>query len=137
MTVVIPSILITDDDTAFRETLQSMLEPFGYQFSFASDGEEALRIIDREKIHLLLLDMHMPRLSGLETIRRIRQKPLRLPCILLSAGLNEQIKQQAQCLEAFSVLPKPVTRQIITDTVQLALQRNYGWPQDPDHHSPN
>jgi CheY-like chemotaxis protein len=126
--VVVPSILITDDDLAFRETVSGMLEPRGFRTLLASDGEEALRIMDREEIHLMLLDMHMPRLSGLETLRRVRQARLRLPCILLSAALDEAIIEQARMADAFSILSKPVSRLTITTTIDQALRRAYDWP---------
>jgi len=127
--MVSPSILITDDDAAVRETLHAMLEPFGYQIRLAGDGEEALRIALQMDVHLMLLDMHMPRLTGLETIQRVRMVKHRLPCILISAGLNEKLVEQANRIGTYSVLAKPVTRQILAATVQAALQWNYGWPQ--------
>jgi CheY-like chemotaxis protein len=78
----------------------------------------------------MLLDMHMPRLTGLETIHRVRQFRSRLPWILLSACLDEALVQQARLAEAFSVLAKPVSRQDITSTVESALRRIYGWPDE-------
>jgi CheY-like chemotaxis protein len=128
MFVEIPSILITDDDHAFRETVKGMLEPRGFRTLTAADGEEALKILGAEPIHLLLLDMHMPRLTGLETVRRIRQGNSRLPCVLLSAALDESIVQQARLAEVFTVLPKPVSRIDITSTVDQVFRRIYGWP---------
>ena len=122
-----PSILITDDDLDFRETLRFVLEPFGFRTLLAGDGEEALHIVHSEDVHVVLLDMHMPKLSGLETIRRVKQMNSRLPCILLSAGLDELLIRQAHLAEAFSVLAKPVTRQQLTSVVNQALQRTYAW----------
>jgi CheY-like chemotaxis protein len=129
MLVETPSILITDDDHAFRETLRGMLEPRGFRTVTASNGEEALRIISAEPVHLLLLDMHMPRLSGLEAVRRIRQLNLQLPCVLLSAALDEAIIQQARLAEVFAILAKPVSRCDITNTVDQAFRRVYDWPK--------
>ena len=63
-----PSLLITDDDSDFRETLQVVFEPQGFRTLLAGDGEEALHIVRHEEVHLLLLDMHMPKLTGLETL---------------------------------------------------------------------
>ncbi len=70
----------------------------------------------------------MPRLTGLETVRRIRQGNSRLPCVLLSAALDESIVQQARLAEVFTVLPKPVSRIDITSTVDQVFRRIYGWP---------
>jgi len=71
--VVTPSLLITDDDAALRETLGGLFQPRGFRVLFAGDGEEALRIVGQEEVHLILLDMHMPKLTGLETLRRVKQ----------------------------------------------------------------
>ncbi|HZL87917.1 MAG TPA: response regulator [Pirellulaceae bacterium] len=127
-----PSLLITDDDRDFRETLRGVFEPRGYQTLLAADGDEALDIVQRQAVHLVLLDMHMPRLSGLETIRRIRQLPLDvvLPCILISAALDAEIEEEARRQRAFSVLSKPVRLREITGLVQQALFQTYDWRPD-------
>lgn len=123
-----PSILITDDDLQFRETLRSVFEPRGFRTLLAGDGEEALKIVSRsEDLHLILLDMHMPKLTGLETLKRIKQVRSVVPCILLSAALDDDLVRQARIAQAFSVLSKPVSRSLITDTVHEALRRTYGW----------
>ena|SRR5256885_1604631 len=129
MLIETPSILITDDDHGFRETLRAMLEPRGFRTVTAASGEEALRIVSEQPMHLLLLDMHMPRLTGLETMRRIRQLNVALPCVLLSAALDEAIIQQARLAEVFAILAKPVSRGDITNTVDEAFRRIYGWPK--------
>ena len=124
-----PSILITDDDRAFRETVRGVLEPRGFRTLAASDGEEALKIVSSQPIHLLLVDMHMPRLTGIDTLQRIRQLNSRLPCVLLSAALDELIVRQAQLAEVFAVLAKPVSRNDIMATVDQAFRVIYDWPQ--------
>jgi len=136
MRLEFPSLLITDDDRDFRETLRSLFEP-RFRTLVAGDGEEALDIVRSQEVHLLLLDMHMPKLTGLETLRRVKQFKSRLPCILLSAGLDEAIIRQAQLAQAFSVLSKPISRQQLTSTVDDAMKRIYNWqgdvPDAPDH----
>ncbi len=84
-----PSLLITDDDPSFRETLQVVFEPEGFNTLLASDGEEALEIVRQQEVHLVILDMHMPKLTGLETLRLLKRFRSTLPCILLSAHLRE------------------------------------------------
>jgi CheY-like chemotaxis protein len=131
MPVNLPSILITDDDHDFRETLRIVFEPRGFRTILAGDGEEALEIVRGQEVHLLLLDMHMPRLSGLETIRRVKQFKSLIPCILLSAALDDTLIKEAQMAEAFSVLSKPVSRLEITNVVEAALRRTYNWDIEP------
>jgi CheY-like chemotaxis protein len=123
-----PSLLITDDDRDFRETLRSAFEPQGFRTLLAGDGQEALEIVHREPVHLLLLDMHMPRLSGLETIRRVKQFAEELPCILLSADLDDQLAEEARRARAFSAMAKPVRYAEIRRVVNRALRSAYGWP---------
>ncbi|HWB14254.1 MAG TPA: response regulator [Pirellulales bacterium] len=122
-----PSILITDDDRGFRETLRGVFEPEGFRTLLAETGVEALSIVSSDSVHLLLLDMHMPRLSGLETLRMVKKLNSRLPCILLSAHPDEGLAEQALRADAFSFLTKPVTRNTITSTVRAALSQAYGW----------
>ena len=122
-----PSILISDDDVGFRETLQNVFETQGFRTLLAGNGEEALRIVEREQVHLLLLDMHMPKLTGLEVLRLVRRFRALLPCIILSADADEMLVREAQVERAFSVLSKPVTRRQITVTVAQAFERTYNW----------
>jgi len=130
MQIEAPSLLITDDDRAFRETLQGVLEPQGFRTLLAGDGEQALSIVRNEEVHLLLLDMHMPKLTGLETLRRVKRVKSILPCILLSAQLDDLLIEQARRAEAFSVLPKPVTMRQIIGVVRVALERTYHWTRE-------
>lgn len=124
------SILITDDDWGFRETLKSVFEPQGLRTLTAGDGEEALRILQGENVHLVLLDMHMPRLTGLETLRRVKQFKSRLPCILMSANADERLVQEAMLEHAYAVLSKPVSQRKITSVVHFALREAYDWAAD-------
>jgi len=128
MLVEAPLLLITDDDADFRETLQGVFEPKGFRTVLAVDGEEALHVVRSQEVHLVLLDMHMPKLTGLETLKLVKQFRSRLPCILLSAKLDELIIEEARLARAFSVLSKPVTLRQLTGAVHQALQRAYNWP---------
>lgn len=125
-----PSLLITDDDRAFRETLREVFEPRGFRTLLAGDGEEALHIVRSERVHLLLLDMHMPRLSGLEVIQHLRELELPSPCILLSAGLDDEIVAEAQRADVYSVHSKPIRFAEITGVVHRAMRDTYDWPND-------
>jgi CheY-like chemotaxis protein len=122
-----PSLLITDDDQGYRETLRGVFEPRGINTLLASNGEEAVKIVQNECVHLVLLDMHMPKLSGLETLQRLKEIRALLPCILLSAQLDDKIIKQAQLAHAFSVLSKTVTLNQIRNVVSQALERTYAW----------
>jgi CheY-like chemotaxis protein len=122
------SILITDDDPGCREALREIIEREGFRSVLAGSGEEALEISREERIHLALLDMHMPRLTGLETLELLRQINAMLPCILVTADASEVLMRQAFRARAYSVIPKPVSKNVVLYTVVRALVRVYGNP---------
>lgn len=122
-----PAVLITDDDAALRETLRATLEPCGVDTMLAGDGLEALEIMQRDPVHVAVFDMHMPRLTGLEAMLRLRAMGLDLPCILISAKLDERLKAAAGEANVFSLLPKPISRAALTASVQQALKTRYSW----------
>jgi CheY-like chemotaxis protein len=122
-----PTILITDDDTAFRETLQSGFAPRGFHTLLACDGDEALDIVRRQAVHVLLTDMHMPRMTGLEVIRRMRHDHLLLPCILITGRMDEGLLEEAGGVEDLSILRKPVRFREVWGAVLKALEVTYGW----------
>jgi CheY-like chemotaxis protein len=155
MSLFTPRLLITDDDRDFRETVAGVLADRGFETLQAGDGEEALRILCRQEVHLLLLDMQMPRLSGLDTIERMRglkvgwalptatqqigmeaeptcddggSRPVSpLPWILISGALDEQLIARAKAAAPFSILPKPIRLPELTGAVTGALAKAYGW----------
>ncbi len=120
------SILITDDDPGCRETLRDIVEPEGFQTFLACSGEEAVDIVREEPVHLALLDMHLPRMSGLETLEIVRQINTILPCILVTADATEDLMRRAFSARVFSVIPKPVSKHVVLYTVVRALTRAYG-----------
>ena len=125
--MLFPTLLITDDDPGFRETLRDVFEPQGFRTVLAGDGLEAFEIVKAEPVHLAMFDMHMPRLDGVEAIRKVHEIRPELPCILLSAALDEMIVKAAREALAFSILSKPCSRQQITSIVRLALKTTYAF----------
>jgi two-component system chemotaxis response regulator CheY len=122
-----PSLLITDDDRALRETLRDIFQPRGFTTLLAADGIEAVEIVEQREVHLVLIDMHMPRLTGLEAISRIKRFKSRLPCILISGQVTEQLGSQAG---AFQVLTKPLSIRQVATSVAEALRQTYDWTGD-------
>lgn len=120
------SILITDDDKGSREVLREIVETQGYRTLLASSGEEAVDMVREEKIHLVLSDVHMPRLTGLETVQLVHQINEILPCILVTGNANEALMRQAFTVRAYSVIPKPVSKNVLLYTVVRALLKAYG-----------
>jgi CheY-like chemotaxis protein len=123
----VPSILISDDDRWFRQTLEEVFEPRGFRTLFAENGAEAVEIVRNEEVHLAVVDMHMPRLTGVEVIREVRRFRVMLPCILVSGALDEDVRREAFAADAFEVLAKPVSLADIVATVASALETTYNW----------
>jgi CheY-like chemotaxis protein len=119
------NLLITDDDPSSRETLREIVEPAGYQTLLASNGEEALDIIRAHEVHLALMDMHMPRLTGLETMELARQFRAELPAILISGNQDEELIRRALSQHVYCVLAKPVNRSAVIYVVNRAIQKFY------------
>ena len=120
------SILIADDDRSSRDALRDIIQPEGFQTIVASSGEEAIDIVRGVKIHLVLLDMHMPTLTGLETLGIVRQINAKLPAILVTGNPSDSLVRAAIQAQFYSVLPKPVSKGLLLYTVLKALARFYG-----------
>jgi CheY-like chemotaxis protein len=120
------SILIADDEGSCREALRDIMEPQGFRTLLASSGEEVLDIVRDAPVHLVLLDMHMPRLTGLETLHLLRQINALLPAILVTGDSSESLLRQAYQAHVYSVIPKPFSKNIVLYTVLKALARSYG-----------
>jgi two-component system chemotaxis response regulator CheY len=127
MYIETPSLLITDDDRALRQTLGSLFAERGFRTFLAEDGEEAIEIVERETIHVAVLDMHMPRMTGLEIVEHFHRVRTAIPWILLSGGLDEDIIDTARSLDAFSVMSKPFSCVELTSIVRRALKSSYDW----------
>ncbi|MCS7238385.1 MAG: response regulator [Thermoguttaceae bacterium] len=121
-----PALLIGDDDRLLRETLGEVFRPRGFRTFLAADGEEVLSILRANEIHVALLDLHMPKLSGLEAIRAVRELRLSLPCVLVSANFDEQIRAQARLLEVVRLLAKPFSLEEVVRTVLEIMEERYG-----------
>ncbi len=128
------SILITDDDPDCRETLREIVEPEGFRTLLAESGEEALDIVRGEPVHLVLLDVNLPRMSGLETLQMVRQINAVLPCILVTANVDEDLMRQAFSVHAYSVIPKPISKNVLLYTLIRALMSVYGFQAERPPH---
>jgi len=125
------SILITDDDRGVREALSEIVEDQGFKPVLASDGDEALAIVQSEPIHLALFDLQMPKMSGVEAFQLIHQINALLPAILITADATLEVMRRAFDAHFFSVVPKPVNANVVKATVFRALVRVYGPVEQP------
>jgi CheY-like chemotaxis protein len=128
------SVLVADDDRATRELLADIVAGQGFRTVLAGDGEEAVDLVRKVPVHLALLDLHMPGLTGLETLQLVRQFNAVLPCILVTAETDTRVLRLAFQLQVFSVLPKPVNKNMVVYTVVRALGRVYGVEPTDERH---
>lgn len=121
-------LLVADDDAEFRRALRQVLEPHVDLFEVEC-GEEAVEIVRTRQVDLVLVDMHMRALSGLETLRAVKLMRSTLPCILMTANPTTELRRDAAAENAFTVLKKPITRRQLLSSISGALQAAY---DDPD-----
>lgn len=101
-------VLVVDDEPDAVELLQEFLSAKGYEVITASDGEEALRKVKEERPHLVLLDIHMEKMGGLEVLRQLREIDKEVGVIMVTAVNEEEIGRQAMALGAFDYIIKPL-----------------------------
>ncbi|HEY8551087.1 MAG TPA: response regulator [Vicinamibacterales bacterium] len=104
-----PRVLIADDDDANREVLSYYLRRQGFEVCTVASGAEAIDALESGTFAMLLLDVVMPEMDGLETLRRIRTRftPAMLPVILFTGLESDETLHAARALGANGCLPKP------------------------------
>ena len=112
-----PRILIADDEEGIRESLNLILGD-AYDLAFARDGEETLKAAEANQFALILLDVKMPKLDGLEVLKRLKAADNRTPVVVLTAYQSVELAKEAIHLGAVNYLPKPFER----DQVLLAVR---------------
>jgi CheY-like chemotaxis protein len=121
------TVLIADDDRGIRETLGEVLEHRGFRTVLASDGDEAVKLVQVNLVHLILFDMNMPRLTGLEALTLIQQTLNKmLPSVLMTADATNDLIRRAFQAHVFSVIPKPVNTNLVLHTLARALANVHG-----------
>ncbi len=113
-------ILVADDEEGIRESLSLILGD-DYDLIFAVDGEETLAKAKGESFALVLLDIKMPKLDGLEVLRRLRGTQFTTPVLMLTAYQSVELAREAVKLGAQNYLPKPFEREQILSAVRGVL----------------
>ncbi|MGF3104622.1 vancomycin resistance response regulator transcription factor, VanR-F/VanR-M family [Rossellomorea sp. DUT-2] len=116
------SILVADDEEEIADLIAIHLEKEGYHVTKASDGEEAVRVVETQVIDLLILDIMMPKMDGYEVTRRIRDQH-NMPIIFLSAKTSDFDKVQGLVIGADDYMTKPFTPIELVARVNAQLRR--------------
>ena len=118
-------ILITEDNPRNMRLMEAVLRPHGYTILKAADGEEALEVTIREKPALILLDMRLPKLSGLEVTRRLKQMPglANIPIVAVTAYAMKGDKEKFIEAGCDTYLAKPINTRELPGVVAEMLAR--------------
>jgi len=118
-------VLVVDDEGQIRKLVETFLTRHGYVVTTANDGYEALREIKREKPHILITDVNMPNMNGLELTRRLRAEAAtaRLPVIMLSAKKQADDVLAGYAQGADEYVAKPVELAVLALKIDLILRR--------------
>jgi two-component system KDP operon response regulator KdpE len=116
-------ILVVDDESAIRRALRPPLVELGFQIAEASRGEEALLQLRASVFDAVLLDVNMPGIGGIETLRRIRVFAPRLPILMLTVRDQEEDKVKALDLGADDYVTKPFSTRELIARIRAAVRR--------------
>jgi DNA-binding response OmpR family regulator len=114
-------ILVVDDEPQIRDLLKRFLSLRGYKVQVASDGQQALTMVEQVPPQLIVLDVYMPGINGVEVLRRLRGMKFTGGVILLTASQDDKLLQEALDLGSVDVLGKPVD----LERLALAIQVGY------------
>lgn len=116
------TILIVDDEVGICETLSDILEDEGYKTFTTQDAETALDIVEKEDIDIVMLDVWLPKMDGIEALQKIKEKDSDISIIMISGHSNIETAVKAVKLGAFDFLEKPLSQDRVIISVEKALE---------------
>ncbi len=117
-----PVILIADDDASFRRVLEYQLKQAGFSVVSVEDGKKAIEAFTQNRIHAVLTDLDMPEVSGIELLKRIKQRSPDVPVIVITAFGTIDSAVDAMKLGAYYYLTKPINKDVLLHTLDQALK---------------
>ena len=119
------SILVVEDDPSTRELISDILTLAGYSVETASNGAEALRLVEQKSPSLVLLDMNLPVLNGREFAEELRQRGMDIPIVVMTAA--EDARPAAEEIDAIDYLDKPFELAEVLDLVDAECKPKRSW----------
>jgi excisionase family DNA binding protein len=116
-----PLVLIIDDETSFRETIRMFLEAADYRAATAADGKEGLDLAQRETPDLILLDLIMPGMSGVDVLKKLHKAIPDVPVVVVTAYPDSSLMAEALRYPPVTLLPKPLDKATLLKTVHRVL----------------
>ena len=118
------NILVVDDDVDIVDTIRIQLEKEGYKVFVAYDGQQAIEMLNKEAIHLMLIDVMMPRMDGFSAILKIREGK-NLPIIVMSAKTEDSDKILGLSIGADDYVTKPFNSKELLARIKSQLRRYF------------
>ena len=115
-------ILLVDDEEDFVKTISQRMKRRGQESDIALNGEQALSRIEQEVPDVVLLDLKMPGIDGMEVLRRIKKAYPEVQVIIMTGHGSEKIETEARTLGAFEYLQKPTKIDTIMNKIKLAFK---------------
>lgn len=112
------SVLVVDDSRTTRSYVRSVLENDAYLVTEAENGLLAVESIQNKRPDILLIDMLMPEMDGIEVMEKLNELDIKIPTVVLTADIQEQVKEECFELGAKAFLNKPATEIEILETVR-------------------
>lgn len=119
------NVLLSNADWAWPQAVQAIFQPRGINALVANSAGDVVNLVATSKIHLAILDSVLDDLSGMQTLKIVRQHDPLLPCILLARQPGQRLLAQALALNAFSVLAKPVDLNLLADQIDRLFHKYY------------
>lgn len=114
-------VLVIDDERPIRETLEMFLREKGYEVVTSEDGERGLEAFQRERPEIVILDIRLPGMDGLEVLRRIKETGEGAHVIMITAYHDADITQQAMKLGAYRYIRKPLDADEFEGVIEKAV----------------
>jgi CheY-like chemotaxis protein len=116
-----PLVLLVEDDIAFRRSVTAYLEDSGFAVLEADDGLAALEILDQRSPDIIISDLRMPRMSGLELLAVLQQRPNSAPVIMISGTADKVLLAETTLSGAAAYLTKPIADLATLETMARSL----------------
>jgi CheY-like chemotaxis protein len=115
-------VLVVDDESHVRGMLREVLQDLGYDASTAATGELGIAAMATVQPDVVLLDLRMPGMSGIEVLSHFRQHYRAVPVVVVTGSMNEEIARQANAGGAFSIIGKPINLDTLSRVVASAIR---------------
>jgi DNA-binding NtrC family response regulator len=116
--------LVVDDDSLIRIFYRRALKSFGYEVTIASGASEALNILDTKSFDLLVTDIKMPEISGVDLLDEIKKLAISIPRIVICSGCHRE-KLPSEIIEGASFLQKPFSLSELKDVLDIAQPQGF------------